>query len=440
MFGADLPPNSVLTYQDLDGDKVTITSSSEFREALRGVRGNTLVLEVVPRALPGGIRSFVGSVPSLPSVHSVQYHPSIDASVTASQAHDTLFIDEYAPASFHSDFRTLLGLGYGWEQTRDILIDFGGDAQKAGQALRSSPFRSSLPTSRPYFSLSFAQMVRTLVTAGFELRAAIAALIRNGGVAANAALELASANTDERCPSGHVLEVSSYNMGDYQKYWFCNRCSERNSPSQRWFCLTCQYDVCFKCKAAPFRPVVSAPPAISSPISSSSSPAPSASAVISDLSLPPSLIEPVRMLEAMGFTDRMRVIEAIVANSGDLVKCATQLAAERRREEEKEALIRRQQERALVRERLRREREEAARKAAEEKERIRRLEEERARFQSNRQAAASIVVATPEKIGADLAQLVAMGFDAVSSTTSLFNAGGNVDVALEMLLKEQQRR
>jgi hypothetical protein len=38
-------------------------------------------------------------------------------------------------------------------------------------------------------------------------------------------------------------------------------------------------------------------------------------------------------------------------------------------------------------------------------------------------------------MGQDLSHLIGMGFDPVTSTTSLFNAGGDLNAALEELLR-----
>jgi hypothetical protein len=360
--------------------------------------------------------------------------PFPDFSVTTSQAHDTLFIDDVAPESFKRDFNHLLATSSRtpgplvWEQIRDTLIDFGGDARKAAEVLAAAPVRPSVPTSRYYFSISFARNVFELVSAGFRLPDVVAALIRNAGVATNAALELSGSATNEHCPHGHLLEISSYNVGNYQSGWFCDRCKTKAPPGQRWFCMECKYDVCFNCLPKPTQFV---PPTLL--------PQPT-TPIVSDLSLPPALLEPVRMLEAMGFNDRMRVIEALVKNSGDIVKCATQLAEERRLSEEREAEAHRKAERERRKAEAERQRAEARRRAEEQRKaaEAKRLEQQKQReLENKRGEAAKVLVKTPEKLGADLAYLMGMGFDTVSSTTSLVNAGGDLNAALEELLRLQ---
>lgn len=457
MFGAELPSPYTLKYSDSDGDLISITSNPELREAVntagRGgvlnlivgisTAGSSASVHLLPSAMPTPAPTsgawglyppiFPSVSPSKPSLPPVSTSPSPhsiqipDFSVTMSQAHDTLFIDDLAPAQFVSDFRTLLSLGYGWEQTRDALIDFGGDISQARDSLRSAPRRSSTPTTRHYFSASFARSVRELQSAGFTLRPIVCALIRNAGVASNAAIELSSLNTEVRCHNGHLMEVSSYNLGDYATQWYCDRCNKRDKPGQRWFCMSCKYDVCFNCQPAP-----------RAQLPSVLVPKPTVP-VVSDLSLPPSLLEPVMMLEAMGFNDRMKIIEFLVSNQGDIVRCATQLAEERRLVEEKEAQAKRQEQRRRQREEQRKAKEAEARARAQAKEAEARALAEAARLEAKRQEAAKVVVQTPEKIGADLAYLLGMGFDPVTSTSSLFNAGGNVQDALEELLKLQGR-
>ena len=149
------------------------------------------------------------------------------------------------------------------------------------------------------------------------------------------------------------------------------------------------------------------------------------------------------MLEAMGFTDRMKVIEALVKNSGDIVRSATQLAEERRAQEEKEAQAARAAERERRKAEAERIRQEKAR-AAEEQRRIaeaKRLEAQRQReIDAKRSQAAKVLVKSPEKVGQDLAYLMGMGFDTISSTTSLVNAGGDLNAALEELLRLQNEQ
>lgn len=466
IYGAELPSPYSLRYTDTDGDQISITSNSELREAIETARSGILNLTVSPASSAASSISISRqTLPPMPSSAllppSSPYYPSFpeglpsmfppELSVSTSQAHDTLFIDDTAPLSFTRDFATLLEMGFEWEQARDALIDFGGDLTKAAQGLRSMPRRRSQPTSRHYFSVAFARSASSLAKSGHNLKDVVAALIRNAGVASNAVRELTASKVGARCPSGHALEVSSYNLGDYATTWFCDRCKRRDKPGQRWFCMTCKYDVCFNCLPAPT-------PAVSPSVLVEQSPA--APPIISDMSLPPSLLEPVRMLEAMGFKDRAKILECLVRNAGDLVKCAQELADSRRavedsdakaaRQREKQAQLQRareeqqaraQAERQRAREEAQRKREEAQRRAEEERRaaEVRRQEQLRLReLQGKRQDAAKIAVQTPEKIGSDLQYLMEMGFDTISSTTSLFNAGGDVNIALEELLRHRQ--
>ena len=59
---------------------------------------------------------------------------------------------------------------------------------------------------------------------------------------------------DPHCHHGHKLIISEYNKGGaYDNGWNCDLCSKSydctNEQIQRWYCVSCPQDVCFR--AAP---------------------------------------------------------------------------------------------------------------------------------------------------------------------------------------------
>jgi len=60
-----------------------------------------------------------------------------------------------------------------------------------------------------------------------------------------------SAKLDEKgavkCARGHAMKVSSYAAGGYSHGWSCDQC-RRLGRGERWFCQSCQSDLCFACR------------------------------------------------------------------------------------------------------------------------------------------------------------------------------------------------
>lgn len=487
LFGGALPTPYILRYQDEDGDLVSITSTMELREAAAAVERSATpgraVLSLLLSKPSEGMSSVVMSpsalaaaaaasssaassssassfVPSrslkaeaaralLPTLDSMSLPPMVVQDGRAVPAHSSvIYIDAAAPNEFKSAMSRLMQRGYGWEQCRDALVDFGGQFEQALGALEQTGTRAS-PSGRAFFLPSFVRAVEQLEAAGFPREVSVGALIRNGGVAANAALELAGVFQQELCPKGHLLEVSSYSLGTYQSGWFCDRCRKNDQPGQRWHCRLCQFDVCFNCLSPPQTAQAGKAAAeLTGGVASSTAvreifserdQAARAPKPIGDDSMPASLLVPVRQLEAMGFSDRMRNIELLVKNDHNLTQVAVQLAEERRVAEQQEEAKRRAEEqlRRAEAERVRRA-EEARRRRAEE---ARRREEEKARraTEAKRRQAANSMVKTPEKLAMDINHLQKMGFDTIMATTSLVNNGGDLDAALEELLGANRR-
>jgi PB1 domain len=488
LFGSDLPTPYILRYADEEGDLVSITSTSELREAAASVERTQTpgraVLSLLLSKPSEGMSSIVMSPaaqqqaleqaqrasgsPSaasssanyrhnsnsnnsarvlLPTLDSMSLPPLVVQGGRAVTSHwAPLYIDQWAPDSFKSALSKLMQRGYGWEQSRDALIDFGGEFEQALGALQQAAPKSSTP-GRAFFLPAFQRSVEQLEAAGFPREVSVGALIRNGGVAQNAVLELAGVFQQELCPKGHLLEVSSYSLGTYKSGWFCDRCRKNDQPGQRWHCRLCSFDVCFGCLPAPQAAAAgkaaaqltggAASSTVARAILEPARVAQAAAKPIHDDSMPASLLVPVRQLEAMGFTDRMRNIELLVKNDNNITAVAVQLSEERRAAEQKEEARRRAEEQLRHAEQERKRRAEEAKRRREAE--ARRREEERLRREqeAKRRQAANAVVKTPEKLGNDIAHLTGMGFDTVLATTSLVNHGGDLDAALEYLLGQK---
>src|SRR3989338_8702129 len=261
------------------------------------------------------------------------------------------------------------------------------------------------------------------------------------------------------CSAGHPLKPAAPVFGGYQSGWVCDLCRYRgNTGELRWNCSACMFDVCFSCYPNTFTfptpPVQPSQPCMTwnSPSSSSfssphsvqipawnpiSPPPPphhctqpffdfrqhqpqvqTTAPPAFDSSLPPALLEPIFTLESMGFTDRLHNIELLIDNGLDIEKTVSKLAAERKAAEEKAAEAQRK---------------EAASKAQEEA-------KNQALLRRKRREAANIAVKTPEKLGSDIARLEGLGFNTILATTSILNAGGDFEAALNLLLESSNNQ
>jgi len=210
-----------LTYVDTDGDKVTIASDSELREARREV-GRSLKFNVVAAVI------VPQPTPSAPPIYTVASQPTPSAPPMQAAAPPPPPPPPPQP-SVQQQRQVFAPIGAQFPPTTPTpcmapppmypRLDFGGPTLNISNPFNVTPMMPPVPSPAP------------LLFGGLQ------------------------------CPRRHTMHMTMLHEGAYRRGWQCDSCRRHGAITEaRYCCPMCTYDLCLACSTRSHQlPVPSAP-------------------------------------------------------------------------------------------------------------------------------------------------------------------------------------